>query len=134
MHGMRGLGLAVRPLSAVSLVLAVVGLLVLASASAFAAGDANEDACRNEASSGFRASVPDCRAYELVSSPFKEGVIKPAVAGAPEAPETRMAQSITATSAVLEGVLNPKAAGEAGSYEFLYAERVSNAKVGSVSI
>ncbi len=42
----------------------------------------------------------------------------------PEAPETTSPASVTATSAVLEGVLNPVRAGEEGTYEFLY--RVSS--------
>jgi hypothetical protein len=41
--------------------------------SAFAAGDANQSACPNEALVGFRPYLPDCRAYEMVSAPFKEG-------------------------------------------------------------
>jgi hypothetical protein len=47
----------------------------------------------------------------------------PALAAAPEAPETGGASSITATSAILGGVLNPKAPGEAGVYYFVYAPR-----------
>ncbi len=41
----------------------------LAAGRAFAAGDANEARCpvATESSPGFRASLPDCRAYEIVS-------------------------------------------------------------------
>jgi hypothetical protein len=46
----------------------------------------------------------------------------PALA-APEAPETGKASGVTATSALLGGVLNPHAAGEAGVYYFAYAPR-----------
>jgi hypothetical protein len=46
----------------------------------------------------------------------------PALAAAPEAPEVSVESPVAATAAVLHGVLNPKAAGEAGSYEFLYRE------------
>jgi hypothetical protein len=38
----------------------------------------------------------------------------------PEAPRAEPASVITATTAMLNGVLNPEHAGEAGSYEFLY--------------
>ncbi|MHB8242609.1 MAG: TolB-like translocation protein [Solirubrobacteraceae bacterium] len=39
------------------------------------AGDANRTACgpASESSPGFRVSLPDCRAYEMVSPPFKDG-------------------------------------------------------------
>jgi hypothetical protein len=46
----------------------------------------------------------------------------PALA-APETPETGKATGITATSALLDGVLNPNAAGQAGVYYFAYAPR-----------
>ena len=51
----------------------VIALLVLPS-SALAAGDANEASCppETEASPGFRAFLPDCRAYEMVTPPFKD--------------------------------------------------------------
>lgn len=54
------------------LLLALLSVLVVA-ASAAAAGDANMAGCPNEALSGFEAHLPDCRAYELVSPPFKDG-------------------------------------------------------------
>jgi hypothetical protein len=38
-----------------------------------AAGDANEAICPNEAWTGFSPYLAGCRAYELVSPPFKEG-------------------------------------------------------------
>jgi hypothetical protein len=45
------------------------------SAYAWAAGDVNQAACdpSTEASSGFRSYMPDCRAYEMVTPPFKGG-------------------------------------------------------------
>jgi hypothetical protein len=38
-------------------------------------GDANEAVCSNEGSPGFRAYLPDCRAYEMVTPPFKDGAV-----------------------------------------------------------
>ncbi len=105
--------LVVRPLSALSFVVVVLGVLVLAAASALAAGDANEGACPNEQlrEEVRSAQLPDCRAYELVSPPFKDAV-RPALAAAPETPETVEATEVTATTATLKGVLNPKAEGK----------------------
>jgi hypothetical protein len=43
----------------------------------------------------------------------------------PEAPERKPASPVGATTATLHGVLNPKAEGEAGTYEFLYKQSAS---------
>ena len=51
---------------------------------------------------------------------------------APELPETLVAEPVTAGTAVLRGVLNPKAAGDAGSFEFLY--RMSGSECGEASV
>jgi hypothetical protein len=62
-------------------VLALAGLMVLvvlgSPAGASAAGDVNQAACplETESSPGFRAYLPDCRAYEAVTPPYKEGGI-----------------------------------------------------------
>jgi Tol biopolymer transport system component len=46
----------------------------------------------------------------------------PALAAAPETPERLEAKPIAATTATLNGVLNPHNAGEAGTYEFFYKQ------------
>jgi hypothetical protein len=46
---------------------------VLAPSTVVAAGDANTSSCGNEAIMGFKASLPDCRAYEMVTPSFKDG-------------------------------------------------------------
>lgn len=62
---------------------AVLVLLVLASmylggplggpVAAYGSGDANQAVCANEVLPTFRTYLPDCRAYELASSPYKSG-------------------------------------------------------------
>jgi hypothetical protein len=52
---------------------ALAGVLALATAPALAAGDVNNAFCANEALEGFRAQLPDCRAYEMVTPAFKDG-------------------------------------------------------------
>ncbi|MGA2162838.1 MAG: hypothetical protein ABSH36_00035 [Solirubrobacteraceae bacterium] len=49
---------------------------LLASGPAIAAGDASTlpgESCSNEALGGFRPYLPDCRAYEMVTPPYKDG-------------------------------------------------------------
>src|SRR5664280_948644 len=55
--------------------LAICTACALGTTPAFAAGDANEPACPNESSPGFRAYLPDCRAYEMVTPADKEGAL-----------------------------------------------------------
>jgi hypothetical protein len=46
--------------------------------------------------------------------------VTPALAAAPEVPETKAASAVGYTTATLNGVLNPKNVGEAGEYQFTY--------------
>jgi hypothetical protein len=65
-----------RPLVALaSSLLTLLAILALAAPAARAAGDANMSSCpqATEESPGFRAYLPDCRAYELVSPPYTGG-------------------------------------------------------------
>jgi len=71
---------------AVSAVLVAIVFACLGSSAATAlAGDADSAGCpaETEASPGFRALMPDCRAYELVSPPYEDGQIVLGVAGEP---------------------------------------------------
>jgi len=58
---------------------ALVAFMVAAVApsTALSAGDANRASCpaETESSPGFRSYMPDCRAYEQVTPPYKEGAV-----------------------------------------------------------
>jgi hypothetical protein len=68
----KGEGMSKRVLlvaTAVAMIASVFG----AASPALGAGDANEPICPNEALSGFRPYLSDCRAYERVSAVYKQG-------------------------------------------------------------
>jgi hypothetical protein len=68
----KGEGMSKRVLL-VAIAVAMIASVFGAASPALGAGDANEPICPNEALSGFRPSLSDCRAYERVSAPFKSG-------------------------------------------------------------
>jgi hypothetical protein len=51
----------------------------------------------------------------------------------PETPEKQKATEVTATTATLNGVLNPKAKGEPGAYQFLYSQSPGSCEGGSAT-
>jgi len=53
--------------------LVVLAIACCAPASSSAVGDVNELACGNSSMPAYRTSLPDCRAYELVTPPYKAG-------------------------------------------------------------
>lgn len=75
----------------------VAALLVLPS-SAMATGDANESGCppETEASPGFRAFMPDCRAYEMATPPFKDGSVSTQVRAVSSGGERVIVTSLSA--------------------------------------
>jgi hypothetical protein len=60
-------------LGVLTIMVAAFAVLMWTSDAAFASGDANEASCANEASPGFRTYLADCRAYEMVTPPYKGG-------------------------------------------------------------
>jgi hypothetical protein len=59
--------------SCVAVSLAATAMCGWSAPSVWAGGDANEAACPNAGMPTFRTYLPDCRAYEMVSSRFKSG-------------------------------------------------------------
>jgi hypothetical protein len=57
----------------------------------------------------------------------------PALAAAPETPVTKPATEVTATTATLNGELNPGAGGEAGEYDFTYKQSATECTEGSIA-
>ncbi len=95
---------------------------VLGGGSAFAAGDANQNGCsaETEASPGFRSYLPDCRAYEMVTPPYKEGGVVLDEPGAVSADGSRV---IVGAGGAFSGAGNysfsPERNHDASVYEFV---------------
>ena len=64
-------------------------------------------------------AATNAKSETTVSAPV---AFKTAVAVPPEAPEATEASEVKATTAALNGVLNPKSEGEPGSYSFVYRQ------------
>jgi hypothetical protein len=78
----------------VCMVLGVFGVLGGPVGSALAAGDVTNGSCPNEAMEGFSANLPDCRAYEMVTPPNKEGA---------QVESTELAAAVAADGSSLAG-------------------------------
>jgi len=64
------------------------------------------------------------------SGEVESAAIEHFTTGTPEPPEASKVVPVTATEATLKGVLNPRHAGEAGSYEFVYEQSASECQGG----
>jgi hypothetical protein len=76
-------------------------ILLITPASALAIGDANVSLCPNEALSGFRSYLADCRGYELVTPAFKAGAPRQPLAISGDG--SRMVSEAVAVAGGVEG-------------------------------
>jgi hypothetical protein len=106
---------------ALGLALGVVLFMPAMASIALAAGDANETQCgaETEASPGFRQYLPDCRAFELVTPPYKDGAV---LLDEPGAVSTDGSHVIMGAGGAFAGTenfwLQPGRNSEAVTYEF----------------
>jgi hypothetical protein len=78
----------------VVIAIAAFAVMGISATPALAAGDANEAFCPHaEESPGFRTTLPDCRAYELVSPVYGSGAL--AIGAQTEGPENQLFASLS---------------------------------------
>jgi hypothetical protein len=84
--------------------IACLALALWCATEARASGDANRTECAtaSESSPGFRPYMPDCRAYELVSPPYREGGVPIAEPGAVSSDGETMVASLGGVAAGAE--------------------------------
>src|ERR1700689_1822407 len=117
-----GRRLMAKVIYALSSALGVMLVMLLMASVALAGGDASETQCgvKTEASPGFRFYLPDCRAYEMVTPPYKEGGIVLDEQGAISADGSRV---IVGAGGAFSGAGNysysPERNPDASIYEFV---------------